>query len=146
MDDESYLEIDKFGNKIWRNKDGELHRIDGPAIEYSDGDKFWFQNGEYHRLDGPAIEYSNGDKVWSKNGKKHRIDGPAVEFNDLEIIEWWVDGLKHRLDGPAYINKLDGEKEWYINGLLCENKEDFFERMTEEQKLSALMSIDFLLS
>ena len=34
---------------------------------------------EYHRLDGPAIEYTNDDKYWWVNGLRHREDGPAVE-------------------------------------------------------------------
>jgi hypothetical protein len=29
--------IDSYGNKHWDNDNGELHREDGPAIEYSDG-------------------------------------------------------------------------------------------------------------
>ena len=37
-----------------------LHREGGPAIEWADGDKFWYINEECHRKDGPAIEYING--------------------------------------------------------------------------------------
>jgi hypothetical protein len=40
-----------------------LHRDDGPAIEYSDGEKVWYQHGLRHRIDGPALEHANGDKV-----------------------------------------------------------------------------------
>ena len=29
---------------------------------FNDGDKEWFFNGKLHREDGPAIEYFNGDK------------------------------------------------------------------------------------
>ena len=35
---------------------GKLHREDGPAIEDSDGDKYWYLNDKLHREDGPAIE------------------------------------------------------------------------------------------
>ena len=52
--------IDKYGNKYWYFN-GQLHRVDGPAIENSNGYKEWWLNG--HRIDGPAIEYSNGDKA-----------------------------------------------------------------------------------
>jgi hypothetical protein len=69
MDNEYFIELDNFGNKIWRNKDGEFHRIGGPAFEYANGDKFWFQNGKLHRLDGPAVEMTNY-KAWCKNGVK----------------------------------------------------------------------------
>jgi len=40
----SKLEI-KNGNKIWINVDGEIHREDGPAVEFANGSKFWFLNG-----------------------------------------------------------------------------------------------------
>lgn len=39
-----------------KNEKGERHREDGPAVEYADGSKYWYQNGELHREDGPAIE------------------------------------------------------------------------------------------
>ena len=29
----------------WFNDEGQLHREDGPAAEYSDGKRFWFLNG-----------------------------------------------------------------------------------------------------
>jgi len=47
----------------------QLHRVDGPAIEYNNGTKFWFLNGKYHREDGPAVKDSNGNKSWYLNGK-----------------------------------------------------------------------------
>ena len=28
------------------------------------GTKAWYLNGELHRLDGPAVEFANGDKWW----------------------------------------------------------------------------------
>jgi hypothetical protein len=28
----------------YRNEKGSFHRLDGPAIEYSDGDKWWYLN------------------------------------------------------------------------------------------------------
>ena len=37
------------------DENDELHRIDGPAVEYTNGSKYWFVEGKYHRLDGPAI-------------------------------------------------------------------------------------------
>jgi hypothetical protein len=75
----------------WFNKEGKYHRLDGPAIEYSDGDKAWYQNGERHRLDGPAREWSDGSKEWWVEGKKHRIDGPAMEYYN-NSKEWYIEG------------------------------------------------------
>ena len=40
----------------------------------------WYLNGELHRTDGPAVEYANGNKYWYLNGKFHRTDGPALNM------------------------------------------------------------------
>ena len=72
-------------------------------------------NGKTHRVDGPAIIWSNGDKSWWLNGKTHRADGPAVIWSDGSK-SWWLNGKTHREDGPAYIWS-DGSKAWYINDM-----------------------------
>jgi hypothetical protein len=100
-------------SKMWY-KNGLLHRIGGPAIEWLNGDKEWYENGQLHRIDGPAFESIDGHKQWYQNGELHRIDGPAIEQDDIQ--EWWVNGDKHRLDGPAAISSY--RKEWWLNGVL----------------------------
>ena len=92
----------------------KIHRTDGPAVEWSNGDREWWVNGKLHRIDGPAKEYANGLKKWYKNNKLHRNGGPAVE-HDNGIAEYWRDGDRHRVDGPAKIDE-DGNKEWWIYG------------------------------
>ncbi len=66
---ESKCVVNADGTKQWLQS-GKLHRIDGPAVEYSDGRKYWYLNGRYHREDGPAIENANGKKYWYLNGKE----------------------------------------------------------------------------
>ncbi|MDE1834752.1 MAG: hypothetical protein KGH64_05445 [Candidatus Micrarchaeota archaeon] len=63
-----YLKLN--GDKEWRLPNGKLHRTDGPAIEYANGDKEWYLNGQRHRTDGPAFERANGDKEWWLNGRR----------------------------------------------------------------------------
>ena len=65
------IKIVKNDEGIFYYKDGKLHRKDGPAIEYPNGDKEWYLNGELHREDGPAIEYPNGGNVWYLNDIKY---------------------------------------------------------------------------
>ena len=38
--------IDKDGTKWYRNEQGQLHRTDGPAVEWADGSKEWWVNGK----------------------------------------------------------------------------------------------------
>jgi hypothetical protein len=73
----------------WYNKSKELHREDGPAIEYARGGKEYFINGERHRKDGPAAEYENGDKLYFINGKLLT----EQEFKACVI----VDGITYKL-------------------------------------------------
>ena len=122
-----YVTVDEEGNTRWF-KDAMCtirHREDGPAIEYANGTKRWYQNGELHRENGPAIEYTDGHKEWCQNGQRHRIDGPAIEFKTGGKI-WWQNGQRHRTDGPA-VEWADGTKHWYING----------EELTEAEFLAA---------
>ena len=65
-----YVVVDDFGTTRWF-KDAKcdiLHRENGPAIEWHDGTKSWWQNGRRHRTDGPAIVYAVGRKEWFING------------------------------------------------------------------------------
>jgi hypothetical protein len=65
MDEELTLTIDRrYGTKFWKNKKKQLHKLDGPAIEWLNGEKEWWRNGMRHREDGPAFIYANGDKEW----------------------------------------------------------------------------------
>jgi hypothetical protein len=42
----------QYSNRIeYRNEQGDLHREDGPAIEYSDGYKEWFLNDNIYSED-----------------------------------------------------------------------------------------------
>lgn len=76
------------GTKEWY-LGGDLHRVDGPAIEQPDGTKEWYSNGQLHRVDGPAVEYFDGEKVWYSNGDLHRVGGPAIEWSD-GTKQYWV--------------------------------------------------------
>ena len=60
----------KIFDKVYRDERGFLHREDGPAIEFVNGDKFWYFNGRFHREEGPAIEYADGYKSWYYHGQK----------------------------------------------------------------------------
>jgi len=63
-------QIFESGTKRWY-LDDQLHRENGPAIEYVDGHKEWWYCGKCHRLDGPAIEDDmSGTKLWFYHGER----------------------------------------------------------------------------
>jgi hypothetical protein len=84
--------VDTNGDKYWYLNDN-LHREDGPAVEFADGDKFWYLNGEYHREDGPAVELANGSKFWYLNGKE-LFEKEFLKETQKTIV---VNGKKYRL-------------------------------------------------
>ena len=64
------IEVDEHGTRRYFNSANQLHRTDGPAVEWDNGTKSWYQNGKRHRIDGAAIEYLDGDKAWYINGEE----------------------------------------------------------------------------
>lgn len=61
--------VDEYGTLHYYNALGQRHRVHGPAVEYPDGIRAWWQNGQRHRVDGPAIEFPDGRCAWYINGK-----------------------------------------------------------------------------
>ena len=108
------IEVNDIGTTCYYNNVEQLHRDDGPAVEWANGTRHWYQNGVKHRENGPAIESVNGHKLWLQNGLLHRTDGPAVEW-------------------------CDGDKRWYINGEeLTEAEFNQRVKMPEQEVFDAL--------
>ena len=47
------VEVNQWGATIYRNQQGRIHRVHGPAVIWAGG-KSWYQNGLHHRTDVPA--------------------------------------------------------------------------------------------
>jgi hypothetical protein len=94
-------------------------------VEKGEFGVYYYLNDKRHRLDGPAIEYKNGSKAWWQNGLRHRIGSPAIECYDGDKY-WYQNGKLHRLDGPAY-ESINGTKYWYYEGDIidCNSQEEF---------------------
>jgi hypothetical protein len=73
---------------------GQLHREDGPAIQWDNGDQLWSYLGHFHRLNGPAIDIKQGNKEWFLGGGLYRNGGGIIDLDlpHLVIKEWWVNG------------------------------------------------------
>lgn len=101
--------IREFSDKIeYRNEAGQLHREDGPAVQFFSGGAHWYINGVRHRDDGPSVTYPDGYKAWHKNGLIHRTDGPAIE-HPHGIPQYWINN-EHLTEEEfmlyKFVNKL----------------------------------------
>ena len=84
---ENRIDTDNIGNKYYYQND-TFHRLDGPAIEYIDGDTFWYQHGLLHRLDGPAMEYDT-TKSWYYKGRKIFCSSQQEFEKILKLKAFW---------------------------------------------------------
>ena len=75
---------------------GKLHRVNGPAIDSTNGHKSWFVYGKLSRNDGPAFIGSDGSKKWYFKGKLHREHGPALILDGGRTMEFWENGKRIR--------------------------------------------------
>ena len=120
MKNKSKMEIDIFDNKKWKLPNGDLHREDGPAVEYRNGNKFWYLNNKRHREDGPAIEFTSGNIEWYLNGKRHRKNGPAIEYVDGYKF-WYLNNRLYKIqDGDRIIKRdKDFDCKTCISQIVC---------------------------
>ena len=77
------------------------HNPNGPARIYVGGfygRKVWMNNGKVHRTDGPAIEWDDGDIDYFHCGKRHRLDGPAIIRQRAVYrhrLGWYINGTEY---------------------------------------------------
>ncbi len=95
---------DGGGYTVWYNKEGQLHRLNGPAVENSDGYKTYWMNGKCHNLEGPAVIYSSGEveyhienKLYSKKDWEKEVQKIKSSTKSLENQEVEVNGIKYKL-------------------------------------------------
>ncbi len=114
MSQNEYDKVELAGITLYYKKDTEiLHRADGPAVEYGNGQFSYYVDGKQHREDGPAV-FVGGTERWYIFGKLHRDGGPA-EKTVSGRIKYYKQGKLHRLDGPAYIDRL--RVEYWVEGV-----------------------------
>jgi hypothetical protein len=88
------IEEETIKNELYLDHVDSCKQEDEEVIEYSDKTKVYFRNGQYHRLDGPAITYDDGSKLWYKENKLHREDGPAIEWVNNQNF-YYLDGVEY---------------------------------------------------
>jgi hypothetical protein len=82
------LTINQYGTKQWF-LNGQLHRVDGPAIEWSNGAKNWYLNGQLHRVDGPAVEHAVSIKFWYYRGTQIKCQSQTEFERYLKLKAFW---------------------------------------------------------
>jgi len=76
--------------KEWKNKWGQLHREDGPAVVCADGFIAYYFNEQYHREDGPAIITPSGKHRYFIHG----VEYPNLDAHKKEVISKLYDPMK----------------------------------------------------
>lgn len=72
----------EFSNRItYTTNRGVLHREDGPAIIYTNGEHWWFLDGLLHREDGPAVYGPSNEDEYFLNG----VQFTALEHSDYQL-------------------------------------------------------------
>ena len=92
--------------------EGKLHRVEGPAVEWADGAREWWENGQRHRVGGPAVEWADGSRSWWENGVQ--IPEPTLEREFEEEIR------KTEAEDLIYKTPLEPGSKY----LLCSFSED----------------------
>ena len=92
---------DEYGT-VRHYENGQLHRVDGPAVTNSDGYQAWYQNGKFHHTDGPAVIDSDGTKYYYLNDEllteaehKRRTQPAETQGCNGKIVE--IEGVRYQL-------------------------------------------------
>jgi hypothetical protein len=78
---------------------------------YADGSQEWHVDGQLHRLDGPAVIHAHGSQRWHVDGQLHRLDGPAVIDADGSQ-EWWLHGKNMTDEIKSWMRSLGVACPW----------------------------------
>lgn len=76
MDYKEYIVRVYNGRTEWRNKERQLHREDGPAVEFANGEKFWYINGKQFA----EQEFNNRKKEFSMDEIAKALGVPVGEL------------------------------------------------------------------
>lgn len=120
--------VDRGENPIsmcFTDADGEVHRVDGPALEDKEGTLGWYTHGRLHRVDGPAITASDGRGSWYKDGVLHRTDVCVMEHVDSKGVRQWSfygvhESFLYRFGSPPAVLG-DGSVLWVVRNVLNDN-------------------------
>lgn len=106
--------------------DGKIHRTDGPAVIYKNGDTQWYLYGRIHREDGPAMTLNshvtyciNGEYVRNTNTNTNTVIRHGQYVQKIILSDghaFYHRALLHCEDGPAVEYKT-GIKQYWLCGV-----------------------------
>ena len=73
--------VDDYGKQQWY-RNNKLHREDGPAIIYSDGEKKWYLEGKDYREEDYHAKLRKRAGVTSCEGKSVIVDGKTYYLRE----------------------------------------------------------------
>ena len=73
------IQLDDLGDVPYRYTGIVVYEIHYNIIYY------WYKEGLLHREDGPACEYANGDKSWYLDGNRY-FDSALLELFNLNVF------------------------------------------------------------
>lgn len=102
----------QYQKYCWFIKNTNIAHNEGePALEYTNGTKYWLRQGRFHRLDGPAHEYTTGVKEYRINDKfiyeKDYWNHPdVIAFGKIEQLKHQEKNMK-----KTAVKKTSSKKE-----------------------------------
>ena len=67
------------------------------SFTFPNGTTIYLKNGQLHRDNGPAIEFPGGmGSVFFQHGRLHRNNGPAISWPYEEDCQWFKHGMRIR--------------------------------------------------
>jgi len=106
------IKYTNISDKKYKKLSNEKKKEKPYCIKISNGNKQWVVNGDLHREDGPALEYYNGSKYWYLNGKRHREDGPAEE--SFGKVHWYLNNFYYPFEYWLILTPISDEEKVFL--------------------------------
>jgi hypothetical protein len=87
--------IDKQKHQIWSIASVGFHRLDGPAIIYTDSGTEWWFNGHLHRTIGPTYIDSIRKQEWWINNTQYYDNKSYQDAANLSDEDMLMINLKY---------------------------------------------------